>query len=277
MRWFWLALILCQLPVAAQPPTATRLWTDSTGKYQVSATYVGVADGQVTLRKENGQTVAVPLERLSRADQEFVQSAASAIVGQVVGVSDGDTITVLDANKEQFKIRLEGIDTPESNQAYGTRAKQALSDKVFGKRVHVVWKERDRYKRILGWLYLDDRLINKEMVQEGWAWHYKQYSNDPELAHAEESARSSRKGLWADANPIAPWDFRRNPSPNPRVVEKPEPPTPPETQAATVYVTRTGAKYHTGGCRYLSKSKIPISLNEAKGRYSPCSVCNPPQ
>lgn len=277
MRWLWLALFLFQISAHAQAPTATRFWSDSTGKFQVAASYVEASNGRVTLRKGNGQTIAVPLNRLSRDDQEFVRIVASAIVGQVVGVTDGDTVTVLDANNEQHKIRIEGIDAPESRQAYGTRAKQALSDKVFGKRIHVVWKERDRYKRILGWVYVGDRLINKELLQEGWAWHYKQYSKDPDLANAEETARNSGKGLWADPHPIAPWEFRRNPAASPPVVRNLEPPALPQTQAATVYVTRTGSKYHIDGCRHLSKSKIPISLGEARQQYSACSVCNPPR
>lgn len=90
--------------------------------------------------------------------------------GKVVGIADGDTFTVL-LDKTQHRIRLNGIDSPETGQAFGTKAKQALADKVFGKEVKVVWTERDKYKRILGDIYLDDRWINKEMVGEGFAWH----------------------------------------------------------------------------------------------------------
>ena len=74
--------------------------------------------------------------------------------GKVVGVTDGDTITVLH-DRQPYKIRLEGIDAPESGQAFGTKAKQVLSAKIFGKEVKVVWKSRDRYKRILGHIYLE--------------------------------------------------------------------------------------------------------------------------
>src|SRR5260370_34094926 len=85
--------------------------------------------------------------------------------GKVVKVTDGDTIHVL-LDKETHKIRLLHIDAPESKQAFGTKAKQAISEKVFGKEVKVVWKSRDRYKRLLGDIYLDDRWINLEMVQD---------------------------------------------------------------------------------------------------------------
>ncbi|MBT6143632.1 hypothetical protein HOH51_03930 [bacterium] len=212
---------------------------------------------------------------------ESIDPNAKVILGQVVSITDGDTLIVLDESNTQHKIRLDGIDTPETGQAFGTKAKQALGDKVFQKSVRVEWKERGRYKRIIGSIYLDDRNIIKEMVEEGWGWHYKQYSDDEDLAAAEIRARAAKRGLWADPKPIPPWDYRHNPSL--RSVAEAEPnstlqqPTASPTQTVTVYVTRTGAKYHRGSCRYLRKSKIPISLADAKRRYSPCSVCNPPR
>ena len=99
-------------------------------------------------------------------------TSAFEFTGKVVGVADGDTITVLH-NKQQHKIRFQHIDCPESTQAFGAKAKQALSEKVFGKTVTVKWDEMDRYKRILGDVYLGKRWINAEMVQNGMAWHYK--------------------------------------------------------------------------------------------------------
>jgi endonuclease YncB( thermonuclease family) len=128
--------------------------------------------------------------------------------GKVVKVTDGDTVHVL-LDRETHKIRLLHIDAPESKQAFGTKAKQALSERVFGKEVKVVWKSRDRYKRILGDIYLGDRWINLEMVQDGMAWHYKQFSKDEKMAQAEDEARKAKKGLWADPNPIPPWEFRK--------------------------------------------------------------------
>jgi endonuclease YncB( thermonuclease family) len=73
----------------------------------------------------------------------------------------------------------------------------------------VVWKKRDKYKRILGNIYLDGRWVNKEMVAEGWAWHYRYFSSNQELAKAEIAAKDATKGLWADAAPIPPWEFRK--------------------------------------------------------------------
>ena len=131
------------------------------------------------------------------------------IKGKVVSIADGDTVTVLDTEKVQHKIRLQGIDAPEKAQAFGAKSKERLSEKIGEKEVVVKWKDKDRYGRVLGEIYLGDRHINLEMVQDGMAWHYKQYSNSNELAEAEESARKSEKGLWADKESVPPWEYRK--------------------------------------------------------------------
>ena len=129
------------------------------------------------------------------------------IHGKVVSVHDGDTITVV-VDKTQIKVRLEGIDAPESTQPFGTRSKRALSEKVFGKQVTIEWTEKDRFGRTLGRVMLDGRWINKDMVTEGFAWHYKQYSSEKELSEAEEEAKKAKAGLWSDPNARPPWEFR---------------------------------------------------------------------
>ena len=207
----------------------------------------------------------------------FISESSSrstyVILGNVVGVTDGDTITVLDDDNVTHKIRLMHIDAPESNQDFGTQAKKSLSEKVFNRHVRVEWSEKDRYERTLGEVFIDDRWINKEIVSDGFAWHYRQYSGDTEIAAAESSARSKRVGLWSHNNPIAPWDFRRGARPETSTTES----RGEQTQSATVFVMRAGKKYHRSGCRYLSKSKISMSLDEAKRRYGACSVCKPPR
>lgn len=130
------------------------------------------------------------------------------ISGKVVGVTDGDTITVLDS-KVQHKIRLAEIDTPEKKQAFGAKCKQVLSDKIFGKEVKILWDKEDRYKRIIGTVIFNEGNINREMISEGYAWHYKQYSKSKELEELEQKAREKRLGLWIDKNPIPPWEFRK--------------------------------------------------------------------
>lgn len=136
----------------------------------------------------------------------------STFVGRVVRISDGDTVTVLvesEGKKEMHRIRLKGIDSPEKGQTFGTKPKSAFGDKVFDKKVRVEWTRRDRNERIIGDIFLGDRWINLEMVEEGWAWHFKRYSKDQALADAEISARKDHRGLWQDPDPIPPWDYRK--------------------------------------------------------------------
>jgi len=132
------------------------------------------------------------------------------IAGKVVGVSDGDTLTVLDASKTQYKIRLQGIDAPEKAQAFGEKSKQALSGMVFGKTVKIESKGTDRYSRTLGEVFVGTNWINRAMVEQGWAWHYVQYSKSAELAKAEQEAKRKGLGLWRDKEPLPPWTFRKN-------------------------------------------------------------------
>ncbi len=136
---------------------------------------------------------------------------SAEIIGKVVGVSDGDTITVLDEmDKGNFKIRLDKIDAPEKKQAFGNKAKQFLSSLIFGKQVTVRFKEIDRYGRIVGVVYCDGVEIDLVMVQNGYAWHYSYYDPNPEYIQAEKQARADKKGLWADPNPINPYQFRKS-------------------------------------------------------------------
>ncbi|MDB5344313.1 MAG: nucH [Schlesneria sp.] len=136
-------------------------------------------------------------------------ATAGELRGKVVSIADGDTITILDPDKVQHKIRLQGIDAPEKKQAFGTKSKELLTEKIAGHQVVIEWKEKDRYGRILGEVMLGRRHINLEMVQEGMAWHYVQYSKSKELERAELQARQARRGLWADKDPIPPWEFRK--------------------------------------------------------------------
>ena len=124
-------------------------------------------------------------------------AAAFEFTGKVVGVTDGDTITVLAEGNKQYKVRLQHIDCPETRQPFASKAKQALSAKVFGKEVTVKWDEMDRYKRILGNVYIGKRWVNVELVSEGLAWHYKYYSKDKTMAAAETKARAAKLGIWS--------------------------------------------------------------------------------
>ncbi len=140
---------------------------------------------------------------------------AETLTGRVVGVSDGDTITVLDNTNTQFKIRLSGIDAPEKKQPFGQVSKKSLSDLVFDKHVTVDWHKLDRYGRTVGKVFINGIDVNLEQINRGYAWFYKKYQNEQPLQdrldylHAQEAAESNRIGLWVDNEPIAPWDFRK--------------------------------------------------------------------
>lgn len=127
---------------------------------------------------------------------------------KVIAVLDGDTIKVLQDNKE-VKIRLAEIDSPEKSQAFGMDAKKYTSNLIFGKVVKIEYDKLDQYKRIIGKVYLNDTYINAEIVKGGYAWHYKQYSNNTQLAEYEAKARLQKIGLWVENNPLAPWEFRK--------------------------------------------------------------------
>ena len=136
-------------------------------------------------------------------------SLNAQLKGKIVRVSDGDTVILLDSSNTQHKIRLHGIDAPESGQPYGNKAKEYLSDLIAGKTVTVNIKGKDQYKRILGVIYLGEININAEMIRAGYAWNYK-YSKDKYYIKLQEKAKAEKKGLWKDNNAIDPWQWRKN-------------------------------------------------------------------
>lgn len=141
-------------------------------------------------------------------------SAADTLHGRVVGVSDGDTVTVLDATNSQWKIRLMGIDAPEKKQAFGNKSKEHLSALVFNKQVAIECSKQDKYGRTVGKIMVDGVDANLEQVKAGLAWHYKQYQREQSpddrtaYAQAEEQARAAKRGLWVDLDHTPPWDWR---------------------------------------------------------------------
>ena len=144
----------------------------------------------------------------------FVDAKADVLVGKVVGISDGDTIKVLDSNKKEHKIRLMGIDAPEKTQAFGAASKQALSNYIYKREVTVDYKKKDRYQRILGKVILDKQDICLAMIELGLAWHYKDYEKEQSktdrdlYSQSELKARQAKIGLWQDSKAIQPSAFR---------------------------------------------------------------------
>lgn len=136
------------------------------------------------------------------------------IVGKVIGIADGDTITILIEGNIPVKIRLAGIDCPEKNQAFGGRAKKTLSDKVFGNIVRVETRGKDAYDRVIGVVRLGDEDINEYLITQGVAWHFKRYVKQQPTEEAtrydaaETKAKNEKRGLWIQESPTAPWDFR---------------------------------------------------------------------
>ncbi len=112
--------------------------------------------------------------------------------GKVIGITDGDTFTLLTSNKKQHKIRLAEIDSPEKAQPFGNAAKYCLSDLIFGKIVKVIKVDEDKYERIIGKVYLDGIYLSEEMISKGYAWHFKKYSNSLELSIMENVARKKK-------------------------------------------------------------------------------------
>jgi endonuclease YncB( thermonuclease family) len=209
-------------------------------------------------------------------------AVADSYTATVVGISDGDTITVLDDVKVQHKIRFAHIDCPESGQAFGSKAKQVLSEKIFGKLVSVTVTNVDHYKREISELRLDGRHINLEMVAEGFAWHYKQYSKSKEFADAEVAAREGKVGLWVDKAPIPPWEFRKGPPQNPkeavaRVTEPPKgsspnivPPAKTGVQG-TYWINDSSNSRHNARCKYFNNTKRGHFSELEEGKA--CGIC----
>jgi endonuclease YncB( thermonuclease family) len=141
-------------------------------------------------------------------------AAADTMSGRVV---DGDTLVLRVAEHEQERIRLAGIDCPERKQAFGTRAKQALTRQVAGKEVTVEWEKHDRYGRIVGKVVYGGRDVDLALVREGMCWWYRKYAHEQTRADrvlyedAEAKAQEKRLGLWRDPNPVPPWEWRKKP------------------------------------------------------------------
>lgn len=214
----------------------------------------------------------------AHAQQAQTNKVQLVIEGKVIRVSDGDTIAVLDKDNKQHKIRFQGIDAPESKQAYGQASKENLSKMVFGKQVTVLWEKVDKYRRTVGKVLLDGKDVNIEQIKAGLAWHYKKYADEqpPEdrvtYAKAEEDARAAKLGLWQDPNPTPPGEWRAD--------AKTERwgPAPPE---GTIIGNKSSKKYHRPDCpgyRDMSeKNRVFFkSVEEAEAAgYKRAGNCQP--
>jgi micrococcal nuclease len=211
----------------------------------------------------------------------------------VLRVIDGDTIVIVagpGVADDTVTVRLIGVDTPETVhpskpvQAYGKEASAFTTNLLKGESVYLVFEgekpETDKYGRTLAYVYRapDGLFVNAEIVRQGYGHAYVAFPFKylDQFRALETFARASEKGLWA---PGVAKGATPPPVDTPVVAPPPRRPEPREEPKADiiVYVTRTGAKYHRAGCRYLRRSSIPMKLEDAKKRYTPCSVCRPPQ
>lgn len=139
--------------------------------------------------------------------------AAVALVCIVVAIADGDTLTArceTASGQEILKVRLAEIDAPEERQPFGTRSRQLLAKLCFGKRAEVMPQTKDRYSRTVARVSCDGTDASTELVRSGLAWVFDRYVTDRSLYAVQDEARSAHRGLWVDANPVAPWEWRKS-------------------------------------------------------------------
>lgn len=195
---------------------------------------------------------------------------------KVIHIADGDTITVLNHSNRQIKIRLNGIDCPENEQAYGNKAKEFTKDLVALQVVTIKAFDQDRYGRTIGDVILDDgRILNQELIKAGYAWWFFKYSDDEQLGILEVKAKVAKVGLWADKDPVPPWIFRhRNqlvilPSDQitngPANLIPPLTPSPPST-SLPILGNRRSHKYHRPDCpsyhAISPKNRVPFASTQ---------------
>ena len=184
--------------------------------------------------------------------------------GRVVAVKDGDTLGILREGRE-VPVRLVEIDAPEKSQAFGNRSKQSLSDLTSGRTVLVKEHGFDKYRRTLSRVVAGDIDVNAEQVRRGMAWAYRTYLTDSSLLTVEAEARAARRGLWADAEPMPPWQFR-HPERLPIAGVK----TPKQSPAATASTLAGAAVAVVCGSKRFCKDMVDCA--EAKRYLSECGL-----
>lgn len=143
-----------------------------------------------------------------------VGTSAEMISGRVIGVSDGDTLTLLDAANVSHKIRLSGVDAPEKNQDFGQRAKTHLSTMAYNQVSNADCRKTDRYRRRICVVFVEGQDLGLEQIRAGMAWWYRQYAKEQkekerdDYERAESEAKYKRSGLWNSKEPMPPWEWR---------------------------------------------------------------------
>jgi micrococcal nuclease len=134
--------------------------------------------------------------------------ALPAYAHKVIGIADGHTLTLL-VNDKPLKVRLANIDAPEKTQAFGEQSKQSLSELCVGKDARYKEQDIDRYGRNVAVVTCGGVEVNRAQIERGMAWVYARHNKDLSLPGLEAMARMEHRGLWSDAEPVPPWEFRR--------------------------------------------------------------------
>lgn len=146
----------------------------------------------------------------SESNRNQLLKKGSIVSGKVIAIIDGDTYDALIEGNKTIRVRMEGIDAPEKGMPFYYKSKKYLSDLCFGKKVKIKITGIDNYKRVIAYTYIEDgKELSHEMIRAGFAWHFKKYNSDSNLSELELEAKTQRKGLWADINPMPPWENRK--------------------------------------------------------------------
>ncbi len=215
----------------------------------------------------------------------FVPCAALAWTGKVVGIADGDTITVLNNGRGE-KIRLHGIDTPEKGQTFGNKAKAVTGSMLRGRVVEVKPMTTDRYGRTVALVYVDGQSLNESLVRNGYAWVYRKYCKEAfcsEWLDLEENASNEKKGMWRDPHIIPPWEYRQIGRQQQVSSSSFAMGSGGESKALAASGSYHGnvnsLKFHRPGCKVYNCKNCTAdfaSREEAiSAGYVPCKLCNP--
>jgi endonuclease YncB( thermonuclease family) len=162
------------------------------------------------MRKRRTNTIALfaLFAVIAISSPAYAQSEEKIVRGQVIGIVEGDTLTVA-VDSKQVRVRLAEIDAPETKQPFGNRSKKSLSDLCFWVEAELTIRGKDQYGRKLARVVCNGVDANAEQVKRGMAWVFDKYAKDPVLFKLQDEARTEKRGLWSDKNSIPPWEWRK--------------------------------------------------------------------
>jgi endonuclease YncB( thermonuclease family) len=191
----------------------------------------------------------------------IVQDDIKLLEGKTVLVYEGDMISIEGKDHKIYSIRLQGIDAPDEKQNNFKKSRNRLADLILGKEVKVLVHKKGEFDRYIGSVYIDGRDVGLTQVEDGMAWHYKALSYEQSAedrkrySMAEQKAKTDRKGLWEEKDPVAPWDFRGDVKVEENLA----------TNTVKVTNTATGRTYTLGprgGCYYLNESGVKVYVRD---------------